>query len=31
MGIDKQDWAIFALVVVMAMVFVTGISLGWWL
>jgi len=31
MGIDKQDWAIFALVVVMAMVFVIGISAGWWL
>jgi len=31
MGIEKQDWAIFALVVVMAMVFVTGISAGWWL
>jgi hypothetical protein len=31
MGIDKQDWAIFALVIVIAAVFVTGISLGWWL
>jgi hypothetical protein len=31
MGIDKQDWAIFALVVVIAAVFVAGISLGWWL
>jgi len=31
MGIDKQDWLIFALVVVMAAVFVTGISAGWWL
>lgn len=31
MGIDKQDWVIFALVIVMAMVFVIGISLGWWL
>jgi hypothetical protein len=31
MKIDKQDWLIFALVVIMAMVFVTGISLGWWL
>jgi len=31
MKIHKQDWAIFALVVVMAMVFVLGISLGWWL
>jgi len=31
MGIDKQDWAIFALVVVIAAVFVTGISAGWWL
>jgi hypothetical protein len=31
MKIDKQDWAIFALVVVMAAVFVTGISAGWWL
>jgi len=29
--IDKQDWAIFALVVVMAGVFVFGISAGWWL
>ena len=29
--IDKQDWAIFALVVVMAAVFVFGISAGWWL
>jgi len=31
MKIDRQDWAIFALVVVMAAVFVTGISAGWWL
>jgi hypothetical protein len=31
MGIDKQDWAIFALAVVMAAVFVIGISAGWWL
>jgi len=31
MKIDKQDWAIFALVVVIAAVFVTGISAGWWL
>ena len=31
MKIDKQDWAIFALVVVMAAVFVIGISAGWWL
>jgi hypothetical protein len=31
MKIDKQDWLIFALVVVMAAVFVTGISAGWWL
>jgi len=31
MKIDKQDWTIFALVVVMAMVFVVGVSLGWWL
>jgi hypothetical protein len=31
MKIDKQDWLIFALVVIMAMIFVTGISLGWWL
>jgi hypothetical protein len=31
MKIDKQDWLIFALVVVMAMVFVIGISAGWWL
>ena len=31
MRIDKQDWVIFGLVVVMAMVFVTGISAGWWL
>jgi len=31
MGIDKQDWAIFVLVVVIAAVFVTGISAGWWL
>lgn len=31
MKIDRQDWAIFALVVVMTAVFVTGISAGWWL
>jgi len=30
MKIDKQDWTIFALVVVMAMVFVVGVSVGWW-
>lgn len=30
MKIDKQDWAIFGLVVVMAAIFVIGISAGWW-
>jgi len=31
MNIDKQDWIIFGIVIFMAMVFVTGISAGWWL
>jgi hypothetical protein len=31
MNIDKQDWIIFTIVILMAMIFVTGISLGWWL
>jgi hypothetical protein len=31
MNIDKQDWIIFGIVILMAMVFVTGISAGWWL
>jgi len=31
MNIDKQDWIIFTIVIVMAMIFVTGISAGWWL
>jgi len=31
MKIDREDWSILALVVVMAGVFVFGISAGWWL
>jgi hypothetical protein len=31
MKIDKEDWSIFALVVIMAAVFVFGISAEWWL
>jgi len=31
MKIDKQDWIIFTIVILMAMIFVTGISAGWWL
>ncbi len=31
MNIDKQDWIIFGIVILMAMIFVTGISAGWWL
>lgn len=31
MNIDKQDWIIFGIVIIMAMIFVTGISFGWWL
>jgi hypothetical protein len=31
MNIDKQDWIIFTIVILMAMIFVTGISAGWWL
>jgi len=31
MKIDREDWSILALVVIMAAVFVFGISAGWWL
>jgi len=31
MNIDKQDWIIFGLTIVLAAIFVTGISAGWWL
>lgn len=31
MNIDNQDWIIFTIVIAMAMIFVTGISAGWWL
>jgi len=31
MNIDKQDWIIFTIVIAMAMIFVAGISAGWWL
>jgi hypothetical protein len=31
MKIDKEDWAIFAIVVTLASVFVFGVSAEWWL